>query len=96
MTPPMTAPENEQPGDHNRWTKESATPGEDPREIDREQQDPEVVERLQRTRRMVVPRPRTGSAERIRAPKDREDSMGTSSWLRDDTVHEDRRRSTGD
>lgn len=88
MTPPMTAPENEQPGDHNRWTKESATPGEDPREIDREHQDFEAVERLQRSRRMVHSASRAGSSRRIRSPKDREDSMGTSSWLRDATVED--------
>ncbi|WP_020579526.1 hypothetical protein [Actinopolymorpha alba] len=37
----------------NRWTKEGATPGEDPREIDTEQINPEYVRRLQERRQVT-------------------------------------------
>ncbi len=42
-----------EPQGTDRWTKEGATPGEDPREIDLEQQDPERAKFLQEHRHVT-------------------------------------------
>ncbi len=61
----------------NRWTKEGATPGEDPREIDREQVNPEYVRRLQERRPVVHP-----------DEESEDEEMGTSSSSHDPTERE--------
>jgi hypothetical protein len=62
----------------NRWTKNDATPGQDPREIDAELQDPEQVAAKQRLRAMEHPEEATG------------DDMGTSATRRDPYPRGDR------
>ena len=62
----------------NRWTKEGAEPGEDPREIDREQINPEYVRRLQERRKVTHAEEETES----------EDEMGTSATSNDPTERE--------
>jgi hypothetical protein len=57
----------------NRWTKEGATAGEDPREIDEEQLSPEYIRRLQDHRPVTHGEQETG------------DAMGTSSTTYDPT-----------
>lgn len=57
----------------NRWTKEGATPGEDPREIDEEQLSPEYVCRLQENRQVT------------HGEQETEGEMGTSSTTYDPT-----------
>jgi hypothetical protein len=68
--------ERDDPEATNRWTKEGATPGEDPREIDREQINPEYVRRLQE-RRAVTHR-----------DEETDDEMGTSATSHDPTERE--------
>lgn len=63
-----------EPHGRTRWTKEGATPGEDPREIDREQSDPERTARLRERRQVTHVEQETDSAE-----------MGTSSTTYDPT-----------
>lgn len=62
-----------EPSGRTRWTKEGTTPGEDPREIDREQEDPERAEQL-RERRQVT-----------HEEQETESEMGTSSTTYDPT-----------
>ncbi|SDS25770.1 hypothetical protein [Actinopolymorpha singaporensis] len=59
--------------DKSRWAKEGATPGEDPRDIDEEQINPEYVRRLQERRQVTHAQPEA------------EDEMGTSSTTDDPT-----------
>jgi hypothetical protein len=71
-------PDNEarpDPQGTNRWTKEGGTPGEDPREIDREQVNPEFVRRLQEKRQVT------------HGDQETDDEMGTSSTTYDPTDH---------
>lgn len=63
-----------EPYGRTRWTKEGTTPGEDPREIDREQADPEHAARL-RERRQVTHDEQESESE----------MMGTSSTTYDPT-----------
>lgn len=66
------------PDSTDRWTKEGATPGEDPREIDAEQINPEYVRRLQERRQVTHSEDET----------DTEDEMGTSATSHDPTERE--------
>ena len=63
----------EDPQGSNRWTRGDVTPGEDPREIDREQTDAETVDYVQKHRTVVNAEDETG------------DELGTSSTTHDPT-----------
>lgn len=60
----------------DRWTKEGATPGEDPREIDEEDTDAEVAEHMHERRQITHAEQETGPA------------FGTSSTTYDPTERE--------
>lgn len=66
------------PDGRSRWTKEDATPGEDPREIDREQSDPERAERLRKRRHVT-------HAEQETDPEETGGNFGTSTTTHDPT-----------
>lgn len=69
----MTDEPRRDPQGKNRWIKEGATPGEDPREIDEEQINPEYVRKLQERRHVS------------HADEATEDDMGTTSKTSDPT-----------
>ncbi|REF37101.1 hypothetical protein [Thermasporomyces composti] len=69
----MTDEPHRDPQTTNRWTKEGATEGEDPREIDEEQLSPEYVRRLQEHRQVT------------HAEQETDGAMGTSSTTYDPT-----------